>query len=149
MKKPFRAQSTLEFMMIIILVLAGVVIMGPYVIRSVNAYMRSWENAASQAQSNPSVVLEPWEIPGGPPPPPPPTCEDFEDNPSDCEMNNGQLDCTWVQRWYSSGDPNQPCWVVEDCAETANLEAGIDCQASWHPGIDCCSQEAGCAICPH
>ncbi len=55
MKKPFRAQSTLEFIMITILVLAGIVVMGPYVIRSVNAYMRSWEISAEQAQHDYSV----------------------------------------------------------------------------------------------
>ncbi|MCX5681549.1 MAG: hypothetical protein NT079_04645 [Candidatus Omnitrophica bacterium] len=56
-KKILLAQSTLEFMMIIILVIAGVVVMGPYVIRSVNAYMRSWEIAADQARFNPNVPL--------------------------------------------------------------------------------------------
>jgi len=72
MKKFFRAQSTLEFIMIIILVLTGIFVMGPYVIRSVNAYMHSWEISAEQARNNPNVQLNPWEMPGGPPPPP--TC---------------------------------------------------------------------------
>jgi hypothetical protein len=52
-KKFFRAQSTLEFIMILILVIAGIFVMGPYVIRSVNAYMRSWEISASQLRHSP------------------------------------------------------------------------------------------------
>lgn len=62
MKKFFRAQSTLEFIMILILVIAGIFVMGPYVIRSVNAYMRSWEISADQAKHDPGVTIEPWEI---------------------------------------------------------------------------------------
>lgn len=56
MRKPFRAQSTLEFIMIIILVLAGVIVMGPYVIRSVNAYLRSWEVSSEQARNQPADI---------------------------------------------------------------------------------------------
>lgn len=59
MKKFLNAQSTLEFIMILILVLAGIVVMGPYVIRSVNAYMRSWEISADQARHSPLVQLNP------------------------------------------------------------------------------------------
>jgi len=57
MKKLFRAQSTLEFMMIIILVLAGIFVMGPYVIRSVNAYLHSWEVSSEQARNQPADIL--------------------------------------------------------------------------------------------
>jgi len=62
MKKPFRAQSTLEFIMIIILVLAGIVVMGPYVIRSVNAYMKSWETSSSQARHDTTTAITPWQF---------------------------------------------------------------------------------------
>jgi hypothetical protein len=148
MKKTFHAQSTLELIMVIILVLAGIFVMGPYVIRSVNAYMHSWELSVDQANSNPNVALDSSEVPGGVPPPSP-TCEDFEGSSSDCEMNNGSLVCTWVERWFSNSDPNEPCFKIEDCVETANLEAGTDCQNNWQPGMECCWSDPGCAQCPH
>ena len=148
MKNTARSQSTLEFIMIIILVLAGVIVMGPYVIRSVNAYMRSWEISASQSKQDLSVRIQPWELPGGPPPPTL-TCGDYDNSSSDCTANNGSLDCTWVKEWFSNGDPNEPCSAVTHCAETENLTAGEDCQPGWNPGEECCKSAPGCPQCPH
>lgn len=148
MKKFPRAQSTLELIMVIILVLAGIIVMGPYVIRGVNAYMRSWEIAVDQANSNPNVEINPWEVPGSTTPTPPTLdCSSFENNSGDCEVNNGLLDCTWVTWYHDTGDD---CLEITNCANTENLQAGVDCQIGWNPGEECCESEGGhCPYCPH
>jgi len=149
MKKTFHAQSTLELIMVIILVLAGIFVMGPYVIRSVNAYMHSWELSVDQANSNPNVEVEAWEVPGSATPPPPPLdCSSFDDNSGDCEVNNGLLNCTWVTWYHDLGGGD--CLTITNCANTENLEAGVDCQIGWNPGEECCESEGGsCPFCPH
>lgn len=150
MKKVFQAQSTLELIMVIILVLAGIFVMGPYVVRSVNAYMRSWEISVDQANNNPNVKLNPWEVPGSTTPSPPSvSCSYFNNNSGDCDINNGLLDCTWVTQWWNYGDASQPCSSANYCIETVNLTAGVDCQGNWFPGMDCCWAQSGCPMCPH
>ncbi len=59
MKKIKKAQTTLEYAMIIMLVILSIVVMGPYVIRSVNAHMRSWEVSTDQARDDMSAILDP------------------------------------------------------------------------------------------
>ncbi|HOD12860.1 MAG TPA: hypothetical protein PLO93_03820 [Candidatus Omnitrophota bacterium] len=143
MKKVFQAQSTLELIMVIILVLAGIFVMGPYVVRSVNAYMRSWEISVSQANSNPNVALNPSEIPGSVPPPPP-TCSQFSGSQGLCETNDGTLDCTWKTVVNHSGGS---CFTTTYCVATTTLS---QCQLPW--GHTCaqitdmgiCSAMAGC-----
>jgi hypothetical protein len=144
MKKIFRAQSTLEFIMIIILVLAGVMVMGPYVLRSVNAYMRSWELSADQAKNNPTVIIQPWELPDGPPPPP--SCA------TDCEYCT-QADCRapkcmWriVYSDYGSPTPGE-CQLIQEKCRMYNPG---DC-TDFTPPNDCCYEESACSAsgCPH
>lgn len=150
MKKFFQAQSTLELIMVIILVLAGIFVMGPYVVRSVNAYMRSWEISVSQANSNPNVALNPSEIPGSVPPPPP-TCSQFDASQSLCEANDGTLDCTWkITVNYAGGS----CLPIADCVATTTLS---QCQLPYgnscsmlNSNLGACSSVPGCGVnsCP-
>ena len=111
MKKFFRAQSTLEFIMILILVLAGILVMGPYVIRSVNAYMRSWEISAEQTKHNPNVALLPQDL--DPNISPPETCEDVvcSDYSYDSCPTGGLQCCLkyyWLDGYYCT-PTNQAC----------------------------------------
>ncbi len=50
-----RAQSILEYCLLVIVIAAGVIIMSPYVIRSTNAYFKSWEDAADDSFNDPLV----------------------------------------------------------------------------------------------
>lgn len=156
MKKFFQAQSTLELIMVIILVLVGIIVMGPYVVRSVNAYMRSWEISASQANSNPNVILNPSEIPGGAPPTVM-TCghPNFQVSKAACELNNGSLDCTWKETWTTSPtNPSGGCQVATSCVATTTLSQcqlpyGNSCSMlNSDPGA--CNSVPGCGFnsCP-
>lgn len=145
MKRFFCAQSTLEFMMITLLVLAGIMVMGPYVLRGVNAYMRSWELSADQARNNPTVIIQPWEVPGGGTPPA--TCEtdcSICQGPNECSTNNS---CTFVTR-HMNLDPPEPCAIATYCVKTTVL-SDDDCEGNWTPGEDCCQTDPGCPECPH
>jgi hypothetical protein len=44
MRLPAKAQASIEYMTIVVLVVAGIVIMGPYVIRSINAHFHSLDD---------------------------------------------------------------------------------------------------------
>ena len=46
---PKRAQSLIEFTVLIVLVLAGIILMGPYMIRSINAHMKSWQDSVASS----------------------------------------------------------------------------------------------------
>jgi len=108
------AQSTLEYIMVIVAVIASIMVMGPYVFRGVNAYMRSWEISAEQAQHDTSARIESWEVPGAEPPPPPPppsiTCSDYNNDESLC---CSYQECLWVTNWHLrncvSGSPQYFC----------------------------------------
>ncbi len=140
MKKLFQAQSTLELIMVIILVLAGIFVMGPYVVRSVNAYMRSWEISVSQANSNPNVALDPSEIPGSVPPPPPPIHCNLYSNPTDCGSHS---ECMWVLEHDCAycGQPGEYCDLYQSfCAD--NDPSG--CSSYNSSPQECCIQDGPC-----
>lgn|GEM_PF-650035 len=127
MKKPFRAQSTLEFIMIIILVLAGVVVMGPYVIRSINAYLHSWEVASSQARNKPDDIENYVPGSGSDPDCPMVSCRSMG-NYSACRGSDAtRRCCIWIDGYVCSGTngfggdcylpaaSNQyPSWVLDE-----------------------------------
>lgn len=136
MKKNFRAQSPLEFMMIIILVILGVVVMGPYVIRSVNAYMRSWEISVAQANHNPNVMLAPWEVSGGSPSPPPTECTSHNDSDS-CE----NAKCIWVATWTPPGTAIKVnCVEHGECVNPGGSPADCIVLSTYY----CCRGSGGC-----
>ena len=47
------AQHILEYMILLILIMAGIIIGGPYVIRSWNAQMKGWEDSAIDSMNDP------------------------------------------------------------------------------------------------
>ncbi len=47
------AQHTLEYMVLLILIMAGIIIGGPYVIRSWNAQMKGWEDSVRDSMTDP------------------------------------------------------------------------------------------------
>ncbi len=48
-----KAQSTIEFSTLIILVTLGLIVMSPYIIRSVNAHLKTWEDSVDDSISDP------------------------------------------------------------------------------------------------
>lgn len=47
------AQHTLEYMVLLILIMAGIIIGGPYAIRSWNAQMKGWEDSVVDSMDDP------------------------------------------------------------------------------------------------
>lgn len=50
-----KAQSTIEFSTLMILVMIGLIVMSPYIIRSVNAHLKTWEDSVDDSISDPLV----------------------------------------------------------------------------------------------
>ena len=55
--KPTRknAQHTLEYMILLILIMAGIIIGGPYAIRSCNAQVKGWEDSVKDSMTDPMI----------------------------------------------------------------------------------------------
>jgi len=99
-KKHPLSQSTVELAVVAVLVLVAMTAMGPYLVRSVNAYMRSWERRADQGQIDINVSSTPGSIPD-----PTLTCATV-----DCgdEQHSSQATC------IGEADPLGCCiWVKE------------------------------------
>lgn len=47
------AQHTLEYMILLILIMAGIIIGGPYAIRSWNAQIKGWEDSVVDSMTDP------------------------------------------------------------------------------------------------
>lgn len=51
--RPRRGQHTLEYMILLTLIMAGIIIGGPYVIRSWNAQIKGWEDSVVDSMTDP------------------------------------------------------------------------------------------------
>jgi len=56
-------QSTIEYSMVVMLVMAGIIVLGPYVIRSVNAHFKMWEDTTEEAFTDPLKDRDPEGLP--------------------------------------------------------------------------------------
>lgn len=136
MKKFFGAQSTLEFIMLLILVIAGIFIMGPYVVRAVNAYMRSWEASVEQSKHS-MVQIPPWEIdPNQLMPCSLVNCSGYDGDNCTAGINRKNC-CVWVRKYFDQNYPNPggpgTCQLVltaEGCASKSSAQL---------PGAGCCN----------
>lgn len=131
-KNKFYAQSTLEFIMLLILVLAGIFVMGPYVIRSVNAYMRSWEVAVDQSKQSLAQVPAGQVDPNVPLPCNQVSCTGGTEDACLGDMNRKNC-CKWVYKFNSWNNANQ-CQSVgpHGCTEKSTAAAGAGCCNAAH-----------------
>jgi len=53
MKKSSKAQSIIEYTTVILLVAAGIILIRPYVIRGINAHMKTWEDSVGDSLNDP------------------------------------------------------------------------------------------------
>ncbi|MDD3374198.1 MAG: hypothetical protein PHY73_00550 [Candidatus Omnitrophica bacterium] len=121
------AQSPLEYIMIIIAVIASITAMGPYVIRGVNAYMRSWEISAEQTQRDTRARLNAWEVPGAEPPLSV-ECGYFSTDQSGCKAAVGEdgSRCWWWQQYEEVTDNPGDCAVTFDtCRMRGSTTSGF------------------------
>ncbi len=54
-----KAQHTIEYAVVLVLVMVGIIIMGPYVIRSWNAQMKGWEDSVTDSLNDPALKIAP------------------------------------------------------------------------------------------
>src|SRR3989338_5072375 len=62
--KPTRknAQHTLEYMILLTLIMAGIIIGGPYAIRSWNAQVKGWEDSVIDSMTDPLMEAPPGAV---------------------------------------------------------------------------------------
>ena len=51
-----RGQSIIEYSLLLLIVMAGIIVMGPYLIRSWNANAKGWEDSVTDSQMEDSVI---------------------------------------------------------------------------------------------
>ena len=124
--------------MILIAVIASIMVMDPYVLRGVNAYMRSWEISAQEARHDIGQEVPAWII-ENPANPPPLNCSDFDDNPSNCHVYG----CNWLTYYRPAAcNPENSCKSDDQIAQLGGCD--------WSHGNLCCIAEAGCPFgCAH
>ena len=109
--------------MILIAVIASIMVMGPYVLRGVNAYMRSWEISAQEARHDIGQEVPAWAVEETPPPPPDPcygiVCGNYSF--SNCPIADNCCMKRENYLWYVPNDPSQGAaecrWQYEACVE--------------------------------
>lgn len=134
-----KSQSLLEYSVIILLVMAGLILMRPYVIRSVNAHFKSWERGVSDSLKD---KMEPGQLPTAP------VCSDGK-----CEDFKGETydnccqDCGWCGDTKccdvtGEKDPANANYCPGDCPVTAvcgngSCELGEELSGPTPCCIDC------------
>lgn len=125
-----QAQHLIEYSVLIILVLAGIIIAGPYVIRSWNARVKSWDDSVTESMQDPLLEAPPdtVTIPGCDPDP-----------------------AGWINQGCQLGGLGiATCLGQVNCAETQRLETltymplGCECSIKPVPPTARCVYEACC-----
>ena len=70
MRKEQRGQHLIEYALIATIVLFGIMIMGPYVLRSINAHFKMWDDQIQDSHNE--RFITPSAVPDTPPPDNPP-----------------------------------------------------------------------------
>ncbi len=94
-----KGQNLLEYSTLLILVMSGIIIMGPYVIRSWNAHVKGWEDSVSDSQQDPLEFSNSTETEA-------PECT--------CRIGRPVPPC-------ASTDTSVPCCGTGGCGETESL----------------------------
>ena len=63
-KKKLAGQHTIEYIILLTLIMAGIIVMSPYVIRSWNANLKGWEDSVVDSQEDPFLEAGPITIQG-------------------------------------------------------------------------------------
>ena len=104
-----KAQSVIEYSMIIILVALGIIIVGPYVIRSLNAHLKTWEDVAEDSYS------DPFQKGGTDFPPPRCRCQTIAARCGLCGCNQLQMLYKYVCKPLGCIPENDSCATDDRC----------------------------------
>ncbi len=124
-RKNNSGQNVLEYMIIMALVMAGIIIGGPYVIRSWNAHLKGWEDSVKISQEDPLLEA--------------PVSNAI--NPPNCVYSLLDLGCSgtsWVQVEHYIGGSNCP---ADYRIPTPSINCCVDAFISFH--IENCGCPAG------
>jgi len=142
MKIPFKnppkiAQSTIEFSVVIIVICAAILLMGPYVIRGINAHMKGWEDAVYDSMSDPLMPVA--DVPNIP--------------TSGCSYNCGdKICCAGVENKDNCIKDCNTCGDGYPCSESDCVDPDTPercCEDGWDScqtgaaatEVFCCAQE--------
>lgn len=138
------AQSIVEYVLLVTLVAVGIIVMGPYVIRAVNAHLKSWDDVVEDSYSDPFIK--------GPHDFPPPECKCVDEKVG-CGLGN----CSATEMYYRNNcapigcQPLQDsCKVDDSCCEKGACGEGCppgqrtvkQCGATPQPPT--CQPDPGC-----
>ncbi len=124
------AQSTLEYLTVMVLVMVGIVVMGPYVIRSVNAHLKMWEDVADDSYTDP-MIKGGFDFPA-------PTCK-CPKEPIGCGLGS----CKPTEKLYQKNctpldcEPQETSCIVDDTCCTKLCGASGGCPTGQSTLIQC------------
>ncbi|GEM_PF-4261588 len=142
-----RGQHTLEYIILMVLVMAGIIVGGPYAIRSWNAQMKGWEDSVVDSMTDPLVEAPPTSvnIPG---------CDldhwadqncglgytsPFGDSISCPEQRKLQL-AVYVPNNCQFNNPYTPFNEIAQCV----ADSSFDCCTPWALASGCDTADPGC-----
>lgn len=143
MRRSEFAQSIIEYCLVATLVAAGIILMGPYVIRAVNAHLRSWEDSVYDSVNDPLLQTANVDFP-------PPICDCSKKVKGACNgsgtsttcdpitkvCTSTAVTCTDIQMFYT-----QVCTIINCGPTTAECKPDPSCCTNWVPtgacGVGC------------
>jgi len=167
MRKSQKAQSMIEYTLVIMVAMAAIIVMGPYVIRSINAHMKGWEETVDEAMNDPLKQTE--NFPGIP------ACGDGRcefplETPVSCckdcgqgrgdgtccppgEGVNNSLDCAVCGDGICTEDNNSGSLIRESCCQDCGGDVCgdgnccVDARGTPAGGDFGCDEDCGTSIC--
>lgn len=124
--KGTKAQHTIEYAILMTLIMAGIIITGPYVIRSWNANLKGWEDSAQVSLQDPLL-----EVPAAP--------------------ITGCTELSWVDEGCNLGTFDPCTGEVFSCGMQQMLQrrgyspAGCQCAGAFPPSVACTTDPSCCS----
>jgi hypothetical protein len=129
-------QSIIEYSIILILVVLGIVVMGPYVLRSINGHFKLWDDQVQDSFNDRLVQAPATDV----------------DLPPNCSIVNGQeniagscgivkgktVTCQENERYYYANFNPPGCYIAESCvpdADCCNPAVRGDCGRIERPVV--------------
>jgi len=120
-------QHTLEYAILLILVMAGIVTMGRYVIRSWNANLQGWADSALDSMEDPLIEAEPISLP---------TCTESNWAPAGCGFGILNFCTGLIASCPITSNTEIKSWRPSECQ--CDTCATDECIINCIPDICCC-----------
>ncbi|MFA5059296.1 MAG: hypothetical protein WC676_01535 [Candidatus Omnitrophota bacterium] len=140
-----KSQSIIEFSVVVVLVLAGIILMGPSTIRGINAHFKSWQDSASDSMKDPLLPATEYPVP--------PDCGNGAVDPGetltyccqDFPMVDGDGVCCTIGGETAAISPIDCSYCGDNVCngEETNTNCCLDCHGSPACGDGSCCTENG------